>query len=144
MKRRFGNQKGMAAVEFALLAPVLAVLLLGIAEFGMAFYKQQIITNAAREAARIGIVASDPPATTGEISSRALTYLTNSGLNAGDATVLVSGAGGGSGASLNVEVQYPANLSVVSALVARTATSAGSGGIPGQLNLTARVVMEHE
>ncbi len=144
MKERFGNQRGMAAVEFALLTPVLAILLFGITEFGLAFYKQQIITNAAREAARAGILASDPPATSGEISARALKYLANSGLDSSLAQVVVSGAGGGTGDTLDVEIQYPADFSVLSALMARGTSTGATSSVPGQMTLTSRVVMEHE
>lgn len=40
------------AVEFALLAPILIMLLLGIMEFGRAYNVQVSLTNAAREGAR--------------------------------------------------------------------------------------------
>lgn len=51
------NQRGVAALEFALILPLLVLLLFGIIEFGLLIYNQQIITNASREGARSGIVA---------------------------------------------------------------------------------------
>jgi len=51
------NNKGVAAVEFAICLPILILLLFGLIEFGLLFYNQQVITNASREGARAGIVA---------------------------------------------------------------------------------------
>jgi len=52
--------KGTSAVEFALILPVLILILFGIIEFGVIMYDQQVITNAAREGARRGIVQASP------------------------------------------------------------------------------------
>lgn len=46
------SERGAVAVEFALLAPILIMLLLGIMEFGRAYNVQVSLTNAAREGAR--------------------------------------------------------------------------------------------
>ena len=46
------SERGAVAVEFALLLPVLMIILLGIIEFGMAFSAQITLSNAAREGAR--------------------------------------------------------------------------------------------
>lgn len=53
------NQSGAAAVEFAIVIPVLLLMALGSFEFGLLFYNKQVITNAAREGARAGIVLND-------------------------------------------------------------------------------------
>jgi len=50
------NQKGAAVVEFAIVLPLLLVILFGIIEFGLIMYNKHIITNASREGARYGIV----------------------------------------------------------------------------------------
>jgi Flp pilus assembly protein TadG len=50
------NQSGAAAVEMAIIAPVLILLAVGSFEFGLLLYNKQVITNAGREAARAGIV----------------------------------------------------------------------------------------
>ena len=49
------NQKGASAIEFAIILPVLVVLLFGALEYGLAMYNKQVITNAGREGARAGI-----------------------------------------------------------------------------------------
>lgn len=60
------EQNGAAVVEFAIVLPLLVLLLCGIIEFGLLFYNKQVITNASREGARAGIIAydsDDPPGT---------------------------------------------------------------------------------
>jgi Flp pilus assembly pilin Flp len=57
MARR--DQEGAAAVEFALLLPLLVLLLFGMIEFGLAFNTRIQATNAAREAARRAVVGID-------------------------------------------------------------------------------------
>lgn len=58
MRRRTKKgQEGQALVEFAIVLPVLVLLLVGMMEFGLLLYNQQVITNASREGARYGIVS---------------------------------------------------------------------------------------
>lgn len=52
---RSGQRRGVAAVEMAIVLPILLLALVGIIEFGRAVMVQQIITNAAREGARRGV-----------------------------------------------------------------------------------------
>ena len=56
MKLILKNQNGASAVEFALILPLLILVVFGIIEFGLLLYNQQVITNASREGARAGIV----------------------------------------------------------------------------------------
>lgn len=56
------SERGAAAVEMALVLPVLILLIGGIVDFGRAYYTQIILTNAAREGARGAIVLADPVA----------------------------------------------------------------------------------
>jgi Flp pilus assembly protein TadG len=51
--------KGQSLVEFALLVPVMLILVVGISEFGRAWMTRNILTAAAREAVR---TAAMPPA----------------------------------------------------------------------------------
>ena len=50
---------GAAAVEFALVSPILFLLLFGIITFGMVFAQQLSLTNAARQGARVAVVNSN-------------------------------------------------------------------------------------
>jgi len=56
---RLLGERGAAAVEFALVVPVLIVLLFGIIEFSKAFNTQSTLSAAAREAARTMALAND-------------------------------------------------------------------------------------
>jgi Flp pilus assembly pilin Flp len=59
--RRARDEHGQTAVEFALVAPILIVLLLGIIQIGIAFHDYVTITDAARAGARQAIVARFGP-----------------------------------------------------------------------------------
>ena len=67
--RRLGkinNQNGAALVEFAIVLPLLLILIFGIIEFGVMFYDKAMLTNATREGTRAAILYADdrtvPPA----------------------------------------------------------------------------------
>jgi hypothetical protein len=53
-KRR--ERHGQTLVEFALILPIFILLLVGIFDFGRAIYAYNTISNASREAVRVGIV----------------------------------------------------------------------------------------
>ena len=52
----FKTEKGQSLVEFALVVPMLLILVFGIAEFGRAWMTKNILTGAAREASRLAVV----------------------------------------------------------------------------------------
>lgn len=56
------SERGAAAVEFALLVPILIMLVFGIMEFGRAYNVQLSLTNAAREGVRIMAINNSQPA----------------------------------------------------------------------------------
>ena len=49
------SERGAALVELAIVLPFLLLLLMGMIEFGLLFYNQQVLTNSSREGARAGI-----------------------------------------------------------------------------------------
>jgi len=53
------DEKGQNLVEFALVVPILLLLVLGIAEFGRAWMTKNILTGAAREAVRVAAVGGN-------------------------------------------------------------------------------------
>lgn len=53
---RDGSQRGAVAVEFALILPVLLLILMGTIEFGRVFSQFQVYNGAAREGARCAAV----------------------------------------------------------------------------------------
>ena len=56
MRTKFRQEDGAAAVEFALIVGVLAMLLFGMLQFGVAFFQLQNLRAATREGARVGSV----------------------------------------------------------------------------------------
>ena len=84
MHTKLRSESGASAVEFALLLPVLMLILFGIIEFGFALYKQAVLTNASREGARLGIVQSVPPITLAAVQATIDSYLLAGGINPGD------------------------------------------------------------
>lgn len=51
------SERGASAVEFAIVLPVLFLVMAGIVDFGRFFFAQIQVTNAAREAARTAVVS---------------------------------------------------------------------------------------
>jgi Flp pilus assembly protein TadG len=56
--KRFRDQRGASAVEFAIIVPVLFMIVFGIIGFGIAFMQVQTIRGAVREGARISAVGA--------------------------------------------------------------------------------------
>jgi len=130
------NERGVAAAEFALLLPVLLMILFGIIEFGMIMYSRELITNASREGARAGIVQGPPKRTEGEIIAIATTYLAGTGINTANVTFTVTGEGLANPNTLTVTATYPYSF-----LIPYIPTVVG---IPNPLTITAQTVMRHE
>lgn len=76
-----GDTRGQAVVEFALVAPLVLLLLLGIVEFGRAWNAYQVVTDAAREGARIAAVATSPDTVSADtVKKRVVQALERAGL----------------------------------------------------------------
>jgi Flp pilus assembly protein TadG len=67
---RHRNDRGAAAVEFALVVPLLLVVLLAIIDLGWVFNRQLTLTQAAREGARIMAVHHENPGASGLAETR--------------------------------------------------------------------------
>ena len=84
---RWSRERGAELVEVALMLPLLVFVGVGIFEFGRAFGTQLILTNAAREGARVAIL---PDASVSDAQDRVLTYMETGMLSfPGSATVSV-------------------------------------------------------
>ena len=79
------DRRGAAAVEFAIIAPVFFLLILGMIEIGRGVMVQQIITNASREGARLAVL---PGTTSQEVVDRIDGILTSSGINGATTQIL--------------------------------------------------------
>lgn len=78
-------RRGVAAVEFAIVAPLFFLMILGMIEIGRGVMVQQIITNASREGARLAVL---PGSNTSEVNSRVSEILTASGVNGATVQIL--------------------------------------------------------
>jgi hypothetical protein len=78
------NRRAAAAVEFALVAPVFLMLVLGMIEYGRMVMVQQVITNASREGARAAVLDG---ATTSEVTATVTSYLTSGSISGATVTV---------------------------------------------------------
>jgi Flp pilus assembly protein TadG len=78
MKHIF-SEKGAVAVEFAVIAVLLLTLIFGAIDFGLLFYNKQVITNAAREGARMGVVQRIPAerVTVADVQNEVLRFCQN-------------------------------------------------------------------
>ena len=139
MKKQNQNigQKGAAAVEFAIILPLLVILVFGIIDISTALYNKQVITNASREGAREGISRSTILA----VKNVAVDYCNNTNrlfpygtsLSVGDVDV----SGGGPGASfqsdLTVTVTHVHNFMFADII-----------GLSPTITMTGRTVMKME
>ena len=56
MWKRLSKQRGSELLEYALVLPVLMVLVLGIMDFGLIFFSYETLESAVREGARVGVI----------------------------------------------------------------------------------------
>jgi len=115
------DEHGSAAAEFALLAPVLAIILGGIIEVGSIVQTALIARSAAREGARYAAVYS--PVTGSVAASKALAYLTNAVGSRTDVTlpalsdITVSSTVTGTAATVTVPVTVKVSMPVMQDLL---------------------------
>jgi Flp pilus assembly protein TadG len=72
------REEGAAAVEFALIVGLLAILVFGLLEYGLAFWQVQNLRAAAREGARVAAVRGDDTAVRTAMEDAAVGSLTGS------------------------------------------------------------------
>jgi Flp pilus assembly protein TadG len=126
------REDGAAAVEFALLLPLLMVLLFGIIEFGMILYFQGVVSAASREGARHGIVVSRPT----DVKDWTETY-SQSFLPSPGGTAAVTYGSSDPGTPLTVTVTYDYSYIVIANLIPGLATD-------GKITLTGTTTMYYE
>ena len=133
-KRNRGEEKGSALIEAALILPVLLLLFMGIVEFGRMLMIQQVITNAAREGARVGATQlSNSVALT---SARTVTedYLVKCGVDLNKASVdpVFSQVNGTEAVQVSISYDYAVGL------------MGWFPGIGNNVGLNSRVIMRRE
>ena len=99
-KSRRGSERGSAIIEFALVLPLMLLLIFGITEFGRALMTTNILTQAAREGARVQATAADTTATKVRINA------VLSAANVTPSLISIAGPGGGDAITVIVESNF--------------------------------------
>jgi Flp pilus assembly protein TadG len=141
MRTRLRNdQRGAALIETAITIPIILLISVGIFEFGRAYQTWQVLTNAAREGARVAILADKTDA---DVTSAVRSYMQAGGLpRYGTAGVVIDrsvalGANTGS----RITVNYPFQFIVLNG-VARLVAGGSTAGQP--LTMQSVAVMRNE
>jgi Flp pilus assembly protein TadG len=132
-------------VEAAISIPLLLVLMVGIFEVGRAYQTWQVLTNAAREGARMSITPSSTPGTTTALirqymSDGALANASSAVVNVNKGSSIAVGGGTSVSASL-VTVDYPFSFIMLQPVVRLVAPGATVGG---PLTMRATAIMRNE
>lgn len=137
---RIRRSRGASAIEFALILPIMMMIVEGIIEFSIIYYDKAVITNASREAARYGIALRTPSyASTSTIVAYAQNYCSGKMVTFGTAiTPTVTATSSASppvfGATLTVKVTYAYTGLILYKVINQTQT----------INLTASTTMTYE
>jgi Flp pilus assembly protein TadG len=106
LRQNRSADEGQALLEFALVLPILLILIVGIIEFGRAWNMEQIITDAAREGARKAAIA-DESVTQAQVIQTVKDALTNGRIDPNTATITTNGWDAGTGAPATITVSVP-------------------------------------
>jgi len=134
------DTRGAALLEMALALPMMLLVAAGIFEFGRAYQTWQIITNAAREGARIAVL---PDYTDTDVNNAVRNYMTSGRLtNASTATItIVRTVPFGAATASRVTVNYPFQFMVIGP-VARLVRRSSTVGAP--LTMQSSALMRNE
>lgn len=100
------DKRGQALVELALVLPLLILMIMGIMEFGRIYHSYLLITNAAREGARLGVVGE----TDSEIRTRVKDMAVSLNLTDSQISITPEESLRARGVPLTVKVEYEMDL----------------------------------
>ncbi|MGH7542315.1 MAG: TadE/TadG family type IV pilus assembly protein [Gemmatimonadota bacterium] len=132
------RESGQSLLEFAIILPILLALLVGIFEFGVAWNRKQVLTNAAREGARLAVLPST--ADTDTVDVQIDVYLTSAGIAPGDVSRTYANIPGGTGDVVTITLQMDHTMPFVSAISGFLSDSPTAGSV----TLSSIVNMRHE
>ena|SRR5688572_24368838 len=141
MMNRLRNQRGAALLETAITLPLVLLVTVSIFEFGRAYQTWQVLTNAAREGARVAVIAGH---TDSQVTDAVRTYMQNGQLPQ-HATASVSvnrNVPFGSTTASTVSVSYPFQFTVLNPVVRLVARNSTTG--EGTTNMVATASMRNE
>lgn len=102
------GERGSQLIEFALVFPMLLLVMLGIIDFGLLFQRYEVLTNAVREGARVAVL---PGYGATDVQNRVAQYLTAGGLTGSVTTTVgvpvTSNIGGSCMTLTKVTASYP-------------------------------------
>jgi Flp pilus assembly protein TadG len=98
------KRRGVAATEFAIVAPVFFLMVIGFIEFGRAMMVQQVLINASRVGAR---QASTTGATTAQVQAAVQAYTSGVTINGVTVTVTPDPSTAVAGATITVNTSVP-------------------------------------
>ena len=142
-RRRVGSQRGAQLIEFALVLPILLFVLAGILDMGFLFKDYQVVTNAAREGARL---AALPGFSASQVTTRVNNYLAAGGVQGAATTavdnvsIVTDTATGRSINAVRVTVEIPHSYLILGP-IAQLVCGASA---PGALTLRAVATMRVE
>lgn len=141
MFKRLRNQRGAALIETAVTIPLVLLVSVSIFEFGRAYQTWQVLTNAAREGARISILTEQ---TDTQVTAAVRNYMTSGRLpSAASAPINIERnvAFGGNTAS-RITINYPFNFMVLSPVARLVQRTSNLGN--GTLTMSAVAMMRNE
>jgi len=129
---RLKSHKGQTIVEFAMILPLLLIMILGVIDFGILLYNKAVITNASREAVRYGIVLRNPKYTLVEVQTYATSYCLNhmitfGGSGSPTATATLPDGNQNFGSRLSVQVNFSYTWLVMPRMAGFSSTTALGG-----------------
>ncbi len=125
-----GAEQGSSAVEFALVFPVLLLIVVGIIEFGLVFNSQLQVTAAARDAARVISISAEPAAAVDQARSTAVSAAPTVSIDPATVHISVAPAGTAArpcppGSTATVTIKHPVEL--LTGLMGQTLIVTGTG-----------------
>lgn len=137
--RRWGSERGAELIEMVVVLPLLLLVLFGIIDFGFLFQRYVVLTNAAMEGARVGML---PNYTMADAQNRAVDYAATGGVpgtvNAVAVVQNVPQPGGGTWPSIQVTVTHTYNYQYIGPIASMF------GGTFSSVNLTTRSIMRRQ
>ncbi|HEX5109969.1 MAG TPA: TadE/TadG family type IV pilus assembly protein [Vicinamibacterales bacterium] len=96
LRPRLKSERGAEIIELALVTPLLLILLGAIVDFGFVFRSWEVLTNASREGARVGVLPdySCTAGGGGDVEPRVNQYLAAAGISGATVEVAETTTGG--------------------------------------------------